>query len=248
MSGACGHIVGTLYQLAKYKILGQRAIPADVAKTSQPQTWHVPRGEKIQGMAVQDLQISGYSSKKSVLDITSTNPHLKSTLFNPVRGENVNWEAKHESLSLVSPDCLMLPALSQKNVPMVESKFGKVPQGSVLGVQQKLENEYVLNVFDCVSFPSLPYKNSMQNNLNIVLSKDKNILLEGLKLSMNEIIKFEEQTRLQSKTPLWHQIRKHRITSSKVGDVFKRRKNNDTLVKRFKCTRNVTTAAMARGI
>lgn len=52
LSGACGHIVGLLYQLAKYKILGQKALPEDIAKTSQPQTRHAPRGEKLIGKAV----------------------------------------------------------------------------------------------------------------------------------------------------------------------------------------------------
>ena len=51
LSGARGHIVGLLYQLAKYKILGQKALPEDIAKTSQPQTWHAPRGEKLIGKA-----------------------------------------------------------------------------------------------------------------------------------------------------------------------------------------------------
>ena len=42
LSGACGHITGVLYQFAKYKLQGLKAIPVDIAKTSQPQTWHVP--------------------------------------------------------------------------------------------------------------------------------------------------------------------------------------------------------------
>lgn len=59
-SASCGHITGLLYQLAKYKILGLRALPEDIAKTSQPQTWHTPRGEKIRGKVVQEIEVSSY--------------------------------------------------------------------------------------------------------------------------------------------------------------------------------------------
>ena len=63
--GACGHTAGVLYQFAKYKLQGLKAIPVDIAKTSQPQTWHVPRGTNIHGDAVQDLIVSGHSKTKT---------------------------------------------------------------------------------------------------------------------------------------------------------------------------------------
>ncbi|XP_062603500.1 uncharacterized protein LOC134265275, partial [Saccostrea cucullata] len=42
-SGCCGHIVGVLYSIAHMKASNLKAVPTDVAKTSLPQTWHVPR-------------------------------------------------------------------------------------------------------------------------------------------------------------------------------------------------------------
>jgi hypothetical protein len=59
-SEACGHITGLLYQIAKYKVLNLRTLPEDVAKTSQAQTWHTPRGENIRGKEVKDMGVSGY--------------------------------------------------------------------------------------------------------------------------------------------------------------------------------------------
>lgn len=44
----CGHIVVLLYSLAHMEVSNLKAIPTDVAKTSLPQTWHIPRGEKNQ--------------------------------------------------------------------------------------------------------------------------------------------------------------------------------------------------------
>ena len=70
-----------------------------------------------------------------------------------------------------SPDFMILPALKQMpRIPQVQSQFGTFAQGSVLAVQQKLENEYVLNVFDGVDFPSLPVLNRMVNNTHFTPS------------------------------------------------------------------------------
>ena len=65
---------GILYQKAKFKMLHVKALPEDIAKTSQPQTWHEPRDKKIHGKAVQDLTVSGHSAKH-------TDPQTKNILL-----------------------------------------------------------------------------------------------------------------------------------------------------------------------
>ena len=91
LSVLCAHDVGALYQLAHYKAHGYRSLPVDVAKTSQPQTFHVPRGTKVQGKAVQDLQVWGYSRKRADQSGTLEDipRNIPSTLYNPIRGERV---------------------------------------------------------------------------------------------------------------------------------------------------------------
>lgn len=243
-TGACGHVVGLLYQLAKYKMLETRALPEDIAKTSLPQSWHEPRGERIQGKAVQDLTVSGHSKMAS----SSTPRDVRSTLYNPVRGDSVNWKDHVDELQSSVKDMLIIPALKLVNVENVTCKFGQVPKGSVLSYQQRLEENCVINLFDETSFPELPQQNFMCNNYNTILENEKQVMLDSLKLSKTEISKFETQTRLQSQSPLWYRIRKHRLTASNIGEIFKRRKENKTLVERLKSTRHVTTAAMRQGI
>ncbi|CAC5389045.1 unnamed protein product [Mytilus coruscus] len=46
-SGTCGHVTGLLYTLAHMKASNLKSIPSDILKTSLPQTWHIPRGEKL---------------------------------------------------------------------------------------------------------------------------------------------------------------------------------------------------------
>ena len=115
LSGACGHTAGVLYQFAKYKLQGLKAIPVDIAKTSQPQTWHVPRGTNIHGKAVQDLIVSGHSKTKapSLNDAPRT---IKSVLYSPVRGQPINWNENCSKLIDFSPDLLVIPAIQETNI------------------------------------------------------------------------------------------------------------------------------------
>ena len=73
------------------------------------------------------------------------------------------------------------------------------------------------------------------------------VKFEGHILQLTEIKKFEEQTRLQSLTPLWFRVRRHRITASQMGEICKRRKGHGALATRLKTTRRCMTAAMRRG-
>ena len=247
LSGACGHITGVLYQFAKYKLQGLKAIPVDIAKTSQPQTWHVPRGTNIPGKAVQELIVSGHSKAKtpSLEDPPRT---IKSTLYNPVRGQPIDWHEKCSRLTDVSPDLLVVAAIEEKNIKNVPSKFGPVPHGSILSYQQRLDENCILNIYDGMGFQELPAANVMVNNCNVVLTSEQFIKLEGLSVSLKEIQKFEEDTRLQSQTPLWYKLRQNRITASTIGEIFKRRKEEGPLVQRLKSTRHVMTAAMRQGL
>ena len=242
-SGACGHITGALYQIANYKQLGKKALPEDIASTSLPQTWHLPRGQKITGTAVQDMQVS--SNSKAEVKETAPNV-IKSNLYNPLRTD-VDWHTKHDKVQNTAPELLILAAIKEKPTLTVPSKFGPVPFGSVLSYQQRLEDDYIMNMYDNAGFSTFACKDVVWNSLNIVLNMEQMTNLDGLVLTSDEVTKIEVQTRLQSKSPLWYRIRKHRVTASSIGDIYKRKGNEDTLVKRLKSTRHVTTA-MRQGI
>jgi putative phage-type endonuclease len=243
VSGSCGHVTGTLYQIAKLKHLKQRVIPADAASTSLPQTWHAPRGQKIGGTIVDNLEVRGYS-KAELRDIPGRS--IQSTLYDPLRSD-IKWNEHYEQLKREAPEMLMLDVI--KHIPkMVPSKFGLVPAGSVLSYQQRLDDNIVLNIYDGVSFPDLPVNNVVENCYQTVLTSNQTLKLESLKLSQHNITKFEISTRLQNRSSLWYKLRRDRVTASNIGDIFKRKKNESTLVKRLKSTRHVTTAAMRQGI
>ena len=173
---------------------------------------------------------------------------IKSTLYNPVRGQPINLHGKCTKLSSVSPDLLVIPAIQEVNIRYVPSKFGPVPRGSILSYQQRLEDNCILNVYDGIGFQELPAANVMMNNFHFVLTSEQLVKFEGLKVCKKEIQRFEENTRLQSQTSLWYSIRRNRITASNIGEIFKRRKEEGPLVQRLKSTRHVMTTAMRQGL
>ena len=101
---------------------------------------------------------------------------------------------------------------------------------------------------DGIGFQELPAANVMVNNYNAVLTSEQAIKLEGLGVSLKEIQRFKEETRLQSQTALWYTIRRNRITASNIGEIFKRRKEEGPLVQGLQSTRHVMTAAMRQGL
>jgi len=234
-----------------------KAVPEDVAKTSQPQGWHLPRGEKIHGAEVQSLRVVGYSPGYSSGHLSTTEVARKpvqSTLYNPVRGDLPNPASLLPELNRVAANFLVIPMLSNTSPDdsYVPTKYGKFPPGSVLSYQQKLSSDYVLNVYDNSvfdsHFPLLPVANVMINNTQCALTYEQLISFEGIIASEDEVYKFEEQTRLQSDSPLWFKLRKTRMTASNIGKIFTRKKDHHKLVENLKSGRRIQTAAMKAGI
>ena len=160
LSWTCGHITGgVLYQFAKYKLQRLKAIPVDMTETAQPQTCHVPRGTNISGKDVQDLIVSR-DSKSKIPSLEDPPRTIQSTLYNPVRGQPINWHEKYFKLTDVSPDLLVIPAIEETNIryvaskSYVASKFGPVSRGSIFSYQQRLKDNCILSIYDWWDFTS----------------------------------------------------------------------------------------------
>ncbi|KAK3106870.1 hypothetical protein FSP39_001733 [Pinctada imbricata] len=246
-SGSCGHIAGLLYTLAHMKTTGMKAVPTDVAKTSLPQTWHVPRGEKLAGTASNNVTVQGYNAKNPYKETRG----IRSTLYNPIPTtiHNLPFTQLCLNLEKIDKSCLFLTVFNVDDQESnTETKFGKFPKGSPLAVQHKLQTEYILNILDAEDFPKLPVKNFMRNRLSIVLGQQKLVRLESMKVTNEQSAEIESMTQLQSKDPKWHKVRRERVTASIAGDIVKRRKEYEPLVERMRTTRRVITASMRHGI
>lgn len=213
-----------------------------------PEKFRKPRGAKIVGDAVQNLHCKGYSKSAPALTV-SEKEGIKSTIYNPVRGDFPNLELLGDALEEVAPTFLAVPSLKLFNkVPKVNTKLGLFPKGSAIAVQQKMHDHFLLNIYDSIEFPELPLENFIENNVSVVLLQHETLLLEDLALTTDQIVMFEKQTRLQSESQLWFTLRENRITASKIHSVKTRQRNFDSLVKQLKSTRKVQTPAMKDGI
>ena len=127
-----------------------QVIPTDPVKTSQPQVWHKPRGDSISAAAVQKIAATGYNNRRGPMETPKR--IVKSTLYNPVRGDFPALDDLKRKLSQVSPSTLNLRTLesaSRKSIPCVPTRFRNFAREYVLEIQQKLHTDYNINV--CLS-------------------------------------------------------------------------------------------------
>ncbi len=233
-------------------MLEYKLVPEDVAKTSLPQTWHIPRGDKIGGKEVQDVEVHSY--KKGATNACNEEDlpkPIKSTLFNPIRTDITPPTSMYSHLSKVEPTPMVVDYLSEEvqKTDMVGTKYGPHRRGSVLSYQQKLQSGFTINDYSNTEFPTLPVNNVMCNNVSICLTESQMAIVQDLQLTNDQIADFEVKTRVQSATPLWHKLRKGRITATKVGPIVKRQKDDVTkFLQNLKSTRTVQTQAMKLGI
>lgn len=126
-SGHCGHGIGLLYSLAHMKSSNFRSIPSDVLKTSLPQTWHVPRGERISVSAADNVVVYDYDVKSHQRQPRG----LKSTLYNPLHSSLPPVSQLCSSVSQADSTCLLLTVVNvkEKGESLINTK-GKFSKGS----------------------------------------------------------------------------------------------------------------------
>lgn len=77
----------------------------------------------------------------------------QSTLYNPIHADQLDRRSKLDILADSSPNMLILPSIQNFDVPLVNTKFGQFPKGSVISYHQPLESNCIINIYDGVVFP-----------------------------------------------------------------------------------------------
>lgn len=213
-SGCCGHVIGLLYQLADYKARNLKCVPDPVPSTSLPQQWHKPRGKKIGAIRVEDMQLSAPSSRDKLKVISST-------LYSPVSCTLLPDFAELKStLAEISPACQWM-TMDSSMIKLKTTKFGSSVMGSILSYQQSEHPSYLYS-FPGIDYPRLPVTNTMCP-LILVKTEQQILKVEELSVTSEQCVSFELQTRLQADSDLWMNLRRSRMTASKIGGICKRR-------------------------
>ncbi|CAG2213131.1 unnamed protein product [Mytilus edulis] len=217
-----------------------KLIPRDIAKTSLPQTWHVPRGQKLHGEKADNIVVQGYDRE----DPQRATKGIKSTLYNPIPG-NEAINLNDLLVQVKDMDIVFDTVVTEHRTELVQTEFGKFPKGSILSYQQKMASDYLLNLMDNNSFPELPLKNVMINNFETVLMKNQLKKFDSLKVTLLE-------SKELRKEHVFNQMilngTKLDAIVSHAGEIAKRRAAGAKLNERLQSTRHVQTAAIKRGL
>ncbi|KAI4885328.1 hypothetical protein NFI96_032045 [Prochilodus magdalenae] len=130
----CNHNVALLYQTAHYSQLNLAAVPPVLSCTETEQRWHKPRIMGVKPGRVSDMVVMSTKPKQR----TVANG-VRSTLYKAVRGELPDPDVLEvaEAYKNFSADIapLIITMEVSADVPLVESAFGKVQEGSPISYQ-----------------------------------------------------------------------------------------------------------------
>lgn len=149
----CSHQIGLLYILCLYR----KSVPPVISKTSLPQTWNIPQiSLGIMPHQVDKLEVSRIKAPKRHA-ISSVDKSCKKriaesvvrNLYCPVQQPIPASDFASQLLSnlqSIESNAEIIKHLSGTVPVLTISKFGPVPQGSVLLYQQKLSPKKSVNI------------------------------------------------------------------------------------------------------
>ncbi|CAH1267041.1 Hypp3665 [Branchiostoma lanceolatum] len=252
--GGCSHSIGLLYVICHYLKLEYDSVPLVISKTSQPQIWHIPqRSEGLHAKAVDSLTINKVNpvpkttKRKRVTE--GVLPKLYCPVSKPIPSASFTTSLL-EQLNADKNDAQIQKVLpTSPSPPSVESKFGLVPFGSVISYQQRPQQKDgdIINHSCQPTYPPFPLPPQVPTNHHVPTETEQEVFL-GLQVTLEHAYEVEQSTREQSQNKTWHDVRKHRLTSSNFKQVCSRKKDHASLAVRFLSSKNIQTQAMKFGI
>lgn len=235
-AGTCSHSYAILKIVAKWVIDGLTLIPQQKACTAKPCIWSVPQSRgRIEKHNINDLKIKSPPSKKAKCNETSTKTKqgITSTLYVADAGRRQNDCNKIsvlvDSLKESNPTLHFLDIVNSNCEKKCETKFGVVPEGSVLAVQMSLlppnfkvytsnippnDNSSSNTSKKYPRYPFTPTEAKIKTFVDNISDIKKLKLLESLKVDNNTVNFIENQTKEQADCPEWFDHRKNRFTAS----------------------------------
>ncbi|KAK0131115.1 hypothetical protein N1851_034190 [Merluccius polli] len=247
----CSHVAALLYQTAHYSQLRLTSVPPVFSCTETEQKWHKPRTMGIKPGPVNDMVILSARPRERKL-VEGIRSNLYKGVNCPLQDiSTLNVQDVYHGLPADQAPMITTMAVSS-DVPLVESMFGQVQEGSVLSYQLPTRTVPMTRPHTVApSPPQLPLSDYRlgPSTCAFVCSEHQHHHMASLESSLETAHKIENSTQEQSYCVEWHQLRRCRITSTKFREVCHTRGESsaENLTKRLLRPSN-QTADMRRGL
>ena len=258
--GFCNHILALLMKICKFTLYecktvheleNEEDMQPKQACTSSLQQWHRKgRGNSINPQPAMEVLVA-----KTYLEQTRSSARdLGVTIYearNNIRGQKADEEKLLATLKELNPNMALAQIMTARSdsVPLVETKFGKSPQGSYASYQLAVTEDNFKVFCDITSVPRgnpanhservvtyprfpLSSQSNEQFEMPADLSEAEKSLLNSLQVDEDKLNDIEIKTRSQSGCPEWKLERKFRFTASNFGLIRDRKRNHESLVKK----------------
>ncbi|XP_049924428.1 uncharacterized protein LOC126404989 [Epinephelus moara] len=219
-SVVCNHLVALLYQTAHYSECGMSVVPPGLSCTETEQKWHKPRT-----MGVKPGPVDAMVVVKPKLGATSSSG-IRSALYKGYSGELPDPATLYPNTAYADFNPDSLPLICTLDIspdkPLVDSIFGKVQAGSILSYQHPPPaSDGVIAHEDALPFPKVPQEDYQlkPTDCTYVPTNQEQLHLKSLSVTLLQSNKIEEATRCQSAAPVWHSLRKERVTASTFREI-----------------------------
>lgn len=244
--GHCHHIIAFLFLLNHWCQLNLKEIPADKTCTSLPQSWSVPRGDKIAPEPV--MKCTFAQAKTDQLGKRIRNPTACKLYDARAKKIKNGWE-QEEVLQLCSklskesrPPPFSYLLSDQSCSSKTDTVIGRVPVGCYLGYQlfdgktsdtiftidRPAENMINIDPHNSSvkAFPQLPVQSSIPHNYikPINLQSSHSNILDEVIIDLRDCWELEQTTVQQSMEPRWMIQRCKRLTASNFAKVLNRKR------------------------
>lgn len=234
---ACNHVAALLFYLERHCGPNFDNLPTDLSRTSMPMTWHqVPR-KSVTPTAVRDLTFVKHShGADKEAPAASLSSSLKRSSFDPRRLQDRTVD-EDSRVKLMADVLSSLPSSGMQQFWM-KSNHVSLPEPPTIS-EDRLWSEVIFW-----------HQNAAKVNPSKFFSPSVaqvEAFVAGMTLPAQVVSEIELSTRSQADSTLWLALHNGRITSSRFGEILRRRDDTDpkNLVKSLMGYRS--SVGMSRG-
>lgn len=247
----CNHVAALLYQTAHYCQLRLTSVSPIHSCTETEQRWHKPRTMGVKPGLVNDMVIIAATHKeRKLVEGVRTNLYKGVSSHLPdlsvLRVDEVYCDLPSDVAPLITTMAMDI------NVPLVDSSFGKVQEGSVLSIHMPAKRvPKTCPHKDAPSPPQLPLHGYSlgPSTCSFVCTEHQQHHMMSLATTLETAHNIANSTKEQSSCITWHQLRRPRITSSKFREVCHTRRQSSAEILTKRLQRPIhQTADMRRGL